>query len=116
MDQIASGPAPGRARRHVVVALTFLACVIAYTDRVNISVAAVAMKEHFGWSQTEKGMVLSAFFVGYMLCMFIAGLLAARFGGKRVAGGAVLVWSIFTLLTPLAATISIPTLIGARVA
>src|ERR1700676_2323637 len=107
------GPWP---RRHVVVGLTFLGCVIAYTDRVNISVAAVAMKEHFGWSQTEKGMVLSAFFVGYMLCMFIAGLLATRFGGKRVAGGAVLVLSIFTLLTPLAATISIPILIGARIA
>src|SRR6516225_4810145 len=29
-------------RRHILVALTFLACVIAYTDRVNISVAAVA--------------------------------------------------------------------------
>ena len=35
-------------RRHVVVGLTFLGCV--YTDRVNISSAAVAMKEHFGWS------------------------------------------------------------------
>jgi len=43
------GPWP---RRHVVVGLTFLGCVIAYTDRVNISVAAVAMREHFGWSQT----------------------------------------------------------------
>src|SRR5690242_7591896 len=48
-------------RRHVVVALTFLGCIVAYTDRVNISVAAVAMKEHFGWSQTQKGFVLSAF-------------------------------------------------------
>ena len=108
-----TGPWP---RRHVVVGLAFLGLVIAYTDRVNISVAAVAMKAYFGWSQTEKGMVLSAFFVGYMLCMFIAGLLATRFGGKRVVGGAVLVWSIFTLLTPLAATISLPTLIGARIA
>jgi ACS family sodium-dependent inorganic phosphate cotransporter len=106
------GPWP---RRHVVVGLTFVGCIIAYTDRVNISVAAVAMKEHFGWSQTEKGVVLSAFFVGYMLCMFIAGLLAARLGGKRVAAGAVLVWSVFTLLTPLAAAISIPTLIGTRI-
>ena len=35
-------------RRHVVVGLTFFGCV--YTDRVNISIAAVAMKEHFGWS------------------------------------------------------------------
>lgn len=102
-------------RRHVVVALTFLACVIAYTDRVNISVAAVAMKEHFGWSQTQKGYVLAAFFVGYVLFMFAAGLLANRFGGKRVLGYSVLAWSILTLLTPVAATLSNAVLIVARI-
>jgi hypothetical protein len=48
-----SGRTPRYGRRHVVVGLTFLGCVIAYTDRVNI--AAVAMREHFGWSQTQKG-------------------------------------------------------------
>jgi MFS transporter, ACS family, solute carrier family 17 (sodium-dependent inorganic phosphate cotransporter), other len=99
-------------RRHVVVAFIFLGCVIAYTDRVNISVAAVAMKEYFGWSQTEKGLVLAAFFVGYLLFMFVAGLLANRFGGKRVVGYSVLAWSIFTLLTPPAAILSIAARIG----
>ena len=54
-------------RRRVLVALCFVACFVAYTDRVNISVAAVAMKEQLGWSQTEKGFVLSSFFIGYML-------------------------------------------------
>lgn len=102
-------------RRQVVVALTLLACVIAYTDRVNISVAAVAMKEHFGWSQTQKGYVLAAFFVGYVLFMFPAGLLANRFGGKRVLGFSVLAWSLLTLLTPPAAMLSIPVLVVARI-
>lgn len=102
-------------RRHVVVALTFVGCIIAYTDRVNISVAAIAMKEHFGWSQTQKGVVLSAFFVGYLLFMFVAGLLAVRFGGKRVVGYSVLGWSIFTLLTPPAAISSMAVLIAARI-
>jgi hypothetical protein len=37
-------------------------------------VAATAMKEHLGWSQMEKRLVLSAFFVADMSCMFIAGL------------------------------------------
>src|SRR4029077_13647049 len=87
-------------RRYVVVVLTFFGCIVAYTDRVNISVAAVAMKEHFGWSHTQKGFVLSAFFVGYLLFMFVAGLLATRFGGKRLLGCSVAAWSIFTLLTP----------------
>jgi MFS transporter, ACS family, solute carrier family 17 (sodium-dependent inorganic phosphate cotransporter), other len=102
-------------RRHVVVGFTFLGCIIAYTDRVNISVAALAMKEHFGWSQTEKGFVLSAFFVGYFLFMFVAGLLATRFGGKRVLGYSVAAWSIFTFLTPLAATLSLAALLVVRV-
>jgi ACS family sodium-dependent inorganic phosphate cotransporter len=99
----------------MVVGLTFLGCIIAYTDRVNISVAAVAMKEQLGWSQTQKGFVLSAFFVGYFLFMFVAGLLATRFGGKRVLGYSVAVWSIFTLLTPLAATLSFAALLAARI-
>jgi MFS transporter, ACS family, solute carrier family 17 (sodium-dependent inorganic phosphate cotransporter), other len=101
-------------RRHVLVALAFLGCTVAFTDRVNLSVAAVAMKEQFGWSQTEKGFILSAFFAGYMSCMFLAGILASRFGGRRVAGIAVFIWSLFTLLTPLAASFGIPALVAAR--
>lgn len=103
------------ARRDIVIALTFVGSIIAYTDRVNISVAAVAMRDHLGWSQTQKGFVLSAFFVGYLSFMFIAGLLSARYGGKRVLGCSVLAWSIITLLTPGAARNSIAMLIAARV-
>ncbi len=95
--------------------MSFLACTIAYSDRVNISVAAVAMKEQLGWSQTQKGLVLSAFFVGYMLFMFASGVLATRFGGKRVLGLAVLAWSVLTLLTPPAAALSLTALIAARI-
>lgn len=102
-------------RRRAVVLLAMLACIIAYTDRVSISVAAVAMKEQFGWSQTEKGFVLSAFFAGYLLFMYVAGILSTRYGGKRVLGVSVLAWSIFTLLTPLAAKTSLPLLIAARI-
>jgi len=102
-------------RRHVVVGLAFVACVVAYTDRVNISVAAVAMREQFGWSQTEKGFVLSSFFVGYLLFMFVGGVLSNRYGGRRILGWSLLAWSAVTLLTPLAAAASIPLLILARI-
>lgn len=102
-------------RRHSLVLLMFLAIVIGYSDRVNISVAAVSMKEQFGWSQTTKGFVLSSFFIGYMSCMFVSGWLCMRFGGKLVLGAAVLWWTAFTLLTPLAAAVSTPALIAARI-
>ena len=99
----------------MVLALSFLACVIAYTDRVNISVAAVAMGEHFGWTQSQKATVLSAFYVGYLLFMFLGGVLATRYGGKKVLGWSVLSWSIFTMLTPVAAMASLPLLLVARI-
>lgn len=90
--------------------------VLAYTDRVNMAVASVAMGEEFGWSQTVKGLVLSSFFVGYLLFMVASGALAARYGGKRVLALAVVWWSAFTLLTPLAASISLTVLILSRIA
>jgi len=107
--------AGGWSRRKALVGLCFLASFIAYTDRVNISVAAVAMREELGWSQTEKGLVLSSFFVGYMLFMYASGALAKRYGGRNVLGLAVVAWSVFTLLTPPAAALSIPLLIAARI-
>src|SRR5258708_19810880 len=91
--------------------MCFLAIFIAYTDRVNISVAVVAMREQFGWTQTVKGLVLSAFFVGYMLFMVPSGWLATRYGGKRVLAASVAWWSAFTMLTPWPAPFSVPALI-----
>lgn len=102
-------------RRHAVLAMCFFAMFIAYTDRVNISVAAVAMQEEFGWTNTVKGFVLSSFFVGYLVFMVASGWLATRYGGKRVLALSVLWWSAFTMLTPWAATVSVGMLIAARI-
>jgi hypothetical protein len=49
-----------------LVGFSFVGCLIAFTDRVNISIAAVSMRAQFGWSEAHVGWVLSPFFVGYM--------------------------------------------------
>jgi ACS family sodium-dependent inorganic phosphate cotransporter len=105
----------GWQRRHTVVLLCFFATFICYIDRVNIAVAIIPMAEQFGWTDTERGLVLSSFFVGYLVTQIIGGSLAARFGGKAVLGFGVIWWSLFTLLTPLSALASFPALIAARV-
>ncbi len=107
-------PSPRAPRRHLVVGMTFAACVIAYTDRVNISVAAVAMQPGLGWSETQKGFVFSAFFLGYFIFMLPGGILSTLVGGRLVLGLAVLAWSAFTLLTPPAAADSLAVLMAAR--
>lgn len=84
-----------------IAILSFLALVIAYCDRVNISVAAPAIMRDRGWDTTQMGWVLSAFFIGYAGFMIPAGILADRFGPKRVFAGAIGCWSLCTALTPL---------------
>ena len=103
-------------RRYTVVSLCFFALFICYVDRVNISVAAIVMAEQFDWSDTQKGFVLSSFFIGYMLAMAVAGWLSARYGAKKVLGFALIWWSFFTFVTPFAAYASFGVLIAARVA
>ena len=101
---------------YTVILLLFAAVFISYIDRTNISVAAVAMQDELGWSETRKGAVLSSFFVGYILMMAASGALANRYGGRLVLGLAVVWWSAFTILTPVAALMSFPMLIAARIA
>ena len=107
---------PVRPQRNVLIALCFAAVFICYVDRVNISLAIVAMTQEFGWTKTTSGFVMSSFFIGYMLTQVPGGLLAGRFGGKWVLAGGVLFWSLFTALTPPAAYAGFAVLIAARIA
>ncbi len=102
-------------RRFVVVGLCFFSTFICYIDRVNMSVAIIPMAEEFKWAQTTKGIVLSSFFYGYLATQVLGGWLADRYGGKVILGFGVLWWSIFTMLTPPAAAISLTVLFLARV-
>ncbi len=103
-------------RRYTIVGLCFCSTFICYIDRVNISVAIIPMAKQFGWTEVEKGLILSSFFLGYILTQVIGGWLGNKFGGKLILGLGVLWWSVFTILTPLAAMLSLPVLLAARVA
>ncbi len=105
----------GMQRRHVVVLLAFASVFICYIDRVNISVAIIPMAAELAWDRQTQALVLSSFFVGYLLLQVVGGRLADRFGGKLVLGAGVLVWSLFTVLTPAAAWLGLTMLILVRI-
>ena len=100
---------------YIIMLLLLVAVFISYVDRTNISVGAIAMQALLGWTETQKGMVLSSFFIGYLLLMLVSSALANRFGGKIVLGVAVVWWSLFTALTPPAALVSLSALVLARI-
>jgi MFS transporter, ACS family, solute carrier family 17 (sodium-dependent inorganic phosphate cotransporter), other len=103
-------------RTYGLIGLLAAAVSIAYIDRTNLSVAALAMQSRFGWSETQKGAVLAAFYAGYLPLMIASGAIANRYGGRIVLGAAVIWWSAFTALTPMAALMSFPALLAARAA
>ena len=88
--------------RHEMVCLMLSGIIVVYTLRVNMSVAAPSMREELGWTETEKGVVLSAFYWGYALGQIPASRLAYTYGAKWMFGLSVLIPSLLTILVPLA--------------
>ena len=102
-------------QRHLMVLLSALAVFICYIAQINMSVAIIPLAEEFGWGPQMQGAGLSSFFVGYLLLQIVGGTLADRYGAKVVLGTGVLLWSLFTILTPLAASFGLGILILNRI-
>jgi len=66
------------------VALLCATASAAYLCRVNVSVAGALLMGELHLSQAEMGRVFSAFLLGYTLFMVPGGLLADRWGTRRV--------------------------------
>jgi MFS family permease len=88
-------------KRWDIAMLCFLAQIIGYCDRVNISVAAPALMRERHWDTVQMGWVLTAFFLGYTLSMIPAGMYIDHYGAKRTLGIGMTWWSLFTALTPI---------------
>ncbi len=86
-------------RRFWVYFLLFLFNVIAYTDRVNISVAGKPIADELGLSPIALGYLFSSFLWAYVLMMLPGGRLIDRFGAHNIAAVATAVWSVAQMLT-----------------
>ena len=69
----------------------------------------------FCWSDSQQGLLKSAFFWGYLVLQIHGGTLAEKYGTKRVLGLALLITAILTLLTPLIAKWNIWALFVSRI-
>ena len=102
-------------RPWTLVALLATTATASYLARVNVSVAGALMMHDLALDQVQMGRVFSAFLLGYALCQVPAGMLADRFGARRVLALASLAWVAATLLmafVPAAAALTF--LLGAR--
>ena len=84
--------------RHLILAVICLMYFITYIDRVNISVAGPLIKQEFGLTATQLGIVFSAFAYPYAAMQIIGGWCADRFGPRIVLGVLSIIWAVATIL------------------
>ncbi|RLL42666.1 MFS transporter [Oceanobacillus piezotolerans] len=93
--------------RKTLVILLFLGWALGNLDRYLINYAVVYIGDDLSLTGTQTGLILSSFFLGYALMQLPGGLLADKFGARRVLLVSVIVWSIFTGLTAVALTLGV---------
>ena len=87
--------------RHFVLFVLCLMYFIAYIDRVNISVAAPALRKELGLTPTQLGLIFSAFAYPYAAMQIVGGWASDRFGPRLVLAVLSLLWAAATILTGL---------------
>src|SRR5439155_8627447 len=85
-----------------VLALLCAMYLITYVDRVNIATAASAIRTDLGLSNTQLGLVFSAFGYPYLLFQIFGGWVGDRFGPRLTLFACGLIWAAATILTGLA--------------
>ncbi|HJZ75408.1 MAG TPA: MFS transporter [Vicinamibacterales bacterium] len=85
--------------RHLILAVLCLMYFVAYVDRVNISVAAPAIRRELGLTPLELGFIFSAFAYPYAFMQIAGGWGADRFGPRRVLIVLSVLWAAGTVLT-----------------
>lgn len=106
-SQPAAKPAISARLRWSIIALLCAGMIIAYFDRVNLSMALTLpdFKSYFQLTDSDRGMLNSAFFWSYFLLQIPAGWVVDRYGVKGPFGIGFLLWSVFSAATAMAGSV-----------
>src|SRR5215813_15252228 len=89
-----------------VLALLCAMYFINYIVRVNVSTAAAVFQPELHLSNTEVGLIFSAFAYPYLLFQIAGGWVADKFGARRALTVFAVLWSSATVLMGLASSLS----------
>lgn len=106
-------PAFIRKLQITIILLLFCSSFINYLDRSALSVATQPVRDEFGMSGTQFGILLSAFSIAYGLSQLPAGFLLDKFKPRVVLGFALFLWSMMQALIGL--SYSVATFIALRI-
>ncbi|MCQ6246381.1 MFS transporter [Streptomyces malaysiensis] len=103
----------GKNLRWAVIGAITVLTITNYLDRGNLSVAAPLIADDLGFSNTETGLILSAFIWPYAIMNLPAGWAVDRWGPRLLMTLAAGLWSVAGALTGAARSVSV--FLGLRV-
>src|SRR5579875_1224365 len=87
-----------------LIPFLFLCYIFAYVDRVNVSFAALQMRQDLGLSDAVYGTAAGIFFVGYFFFEVPCNLALQKIGARRWLGPIMIVWGCVSACTMLVRT------------
>jgi sugar phosphate permease len=90
----------------IVLGLLCVMYLITYVDRVNIATAAGEIRRELSLSNTQLGLVFSAFAYPYLLFQVFGGWVGDRFGPRVTLFTCGLIWAAATILTGTAGSLA----------
>ena len=93
-------------KRYTVLAILFITWIVSYMDRMVMTVAIPYIADEFQLSPVAMGVVMSTFFAGYALFQVPGGILADKYGPRKIMAGALTWWSAFTAFTGMATSLT----------
>src|SRR5207248_3336209 len=82
-----------------IAALLGVGIIINYFDRVNLSVATTSLIKEFHFTNTDIGLLLSAYLWSYTLLQIPVGTILDRIGVKWIMRVGTVIWSIASFMT-----------------
>lgn len=100
-DKLASKAGSSLPIRYLLVVWILVLSAVAYMDRTNVAVSGIQISREFKIDNAHLGWIFSAFLVGYACFQIPGGVLARRFGSRRLLAISVAWWAFFIALTAL---------------
>lgn len=97
MNPVAPTAQRATRSRYLIMVMLFITVVINYLDRSNLSIALPAIKDEFGLTTVQEGLILSAFGWTYAAMQIPGGWLVDRVAPRLLYALALIFWSAATL-------------------
>jgi ACS family glucarate transporter-like MFS transporter len=94
-------PGFGFPVRYLLVAWIMVLSAVAFMDRTNVAISGIHLSRDFRIDNVHLGWLSSAFLIGYGCFQIPGGVLARRFGSRRLLAVSVTWWAVFIALTSL---------------